>query len=204
MFKPVCCALLLQATLSVGIAVADVESNSELKKQSSALNNSGVAALNKKDYARAIVNLTKARELDPTGSYPIGNLLIAYYHFGQSLKDNPDMALQQFHQLAYLRETNPTVDKFGSEDPQEFSSKRIQEQIDQLYAALGHDPKNFDERVQFANQLEKQGYVVGALVEYQAALRLHDDKALHGKLGALYRRLNNPTRSQAEFAAAGA
>jgi hypothetical protein len=137
------------------------------------LNNQGVLALNKHDYALAIQLLNKALKCAPTYKSARNNLAIAYNNFGLTMQENPGEAIKQFHQAAYL-------------DPQ---NKIIKANLNEIIRKLGWDPDNFADRTALGDAALSGNDTVSGIVEYQMALELKDNDEVRAKLNGALRRI---------------
>ncbi len=135
------------------------------------LNNAGVKALNAGNFQLAVQNLEKAVKADPSYSLARENLAIAYNNYGLQLQNNPKEAIKQFHKALFYNPSNATTN--GN--------------LDGIIRFLGKDPNSFKDRVALASEARKALDFEGAMIEYQAALRIKDDGATHMALGDVYR-----------------
>jgi len=136
-----------------------------------ALNNDGVQALNKGNFALAISKFEEALKQDATYQLARDNLAIAHNNYGLQLRNNPKEALKQFHKALYLNRTNATT----------------LQNVEGIIRIMGKNPKSFQDRVELGDQSRLSGDFIGAIVEYSEALKLKDDAKLHIKLGDVYR-----------------
>jgi tetratricopeptide (TPR) repeat protein len=152
------------------------------------LNNIGVKATFNHDYPLAIQKLEEAVKLDPTYRLARENLGIAYNNYGLQLSalKKQHEALKQFHQALYL-------------DP---DNKTTKSNVDCMVLKLGKDPDAFEDRQAIGLQAKEEGDLIGAIIEYSAALAIKNDAGLHQQLGELYRRHGEGGKALSEFQAA--
>lgn len=131
------------------------------------INNQGVKALSAGNFDLALEKFTQALKLDPNYRISKDNLAILYNNKGIKLADEPTKAIQMFWKAVYLDSSNPT------------SVQNLNITIEKM----GKDPKSFDHRISLGDGARKSGELEGAMVEYQAALKLKDDGPTHEKLG---------------------
>lgn len=130
------------------------------------LNNEGVSAMTKGDFELAISKLEAARKADPHYELAVRNLAIAHNNYGLRLQKLPALALKHFHQAVFLEPTNGT-------------SLSNMEQVIRL---MGKRADSFTDRVRLGDDALAENDPVGASVEYQAALNIHDDPGVRQKL----------------------
>lgn len=150
------------------------------------LNNDGVKALNASNYPLAIQKFEAALKLDPNYKLARDNLAIAHNNYGLGLRANPAEALKQFHQALYLNQTNATT----------------MQNVEGIIRMMGKNPQSFADRVALGDQARLGADFVGAIIEYQAALRIKDDAKIHIKLGDVYRVRDETDKAIAEYQAA--
>ncbi len=138
------------------------------------LNNEGVKLINQNQFLPAIKKLEEALAINPNYQKAKVNLAIAYNNYGLTLTKDPKTALKQFEQAAYLA---PNVSQTVSN-------------LNGIISNLGLNPNSFKDRVKLASDDRLQGNFSGAIVEYLAAINIHDDRDVRIKLGDVYR-VNN-------------
>lgn len=135
------------------------------------LSNEAAALIKANNYQLAIQKLEQAIKLDPNNSKARENLAVAYSNYGITLQNSPKEAIKQFHRALFY-------------DPQ---NRKVQANLEGMLRYVGRDPDSFKDRVSLANEARKGLDFEGAMVEFQAALRLKDDVAVHINLGDVYR-----------------
>lgn len=151
------------------------------------LNNQGVNALNKSNFSAAITSFEAALKIDPSYKMARDNLAIAYNNYGLSIaRSNPKQALQLFHKALSFDRNNATT----------------MQNVDGIVRMLGKNPKSFADRAELGDQSRKAGDFVGAIIEYQEALKIKDDAPLHEKLGDVFRVQGQDDKAIAEYQAA--
>jgi tetratricopeptide (TPR) repeat protein len=139
------------------------------------LNNEGVDALKTEDFRIAIDKLTAALNIDPGYRLARTNLSTAHNNYGLAIRDeNKIEALKHFEQAQYLLENDHPV---------------VQANLLGMMRVMGKDPDSFTDRVELGNQDKLEGDLVGAVVQYRAALKLKRDPEIHRRLVNVYRLL---------------
>jgi tetratricopeptide (TPR) repeat protein len=177
-FAPLSAALLLCLNLN-----SEAPANEEAIR----LNNEGVAALNREEWHVAIEKLEASLKADP--DRPLGrvNLAIAHSNYGLYLKKKDKIAaLKEFHRAQYLNGTDLVVNS----------------NVRGTIKLLGKNPDSFVDRMNLGDDARKGGDLVGAVVEYLAALKLKKDHRIHKKLGDVYKLLNEKDKAVSEYASA--
>jgi tetratricopeptide (TPR) repeat protein len=152
------------------------------------LNDDGVLALDKGNWPVAFDKFTAALLLDPDDVTARENLVIAHSNYGLYLKDKDKLkALKEFHYAQYLDQDQKST---------------VTANLRGMIKVIGKDPDNFIDRIRLGDQAKLQGFPIGAVVEYRAALKLKDDPQVHKKLGNVYRLLNQNEKAAAEDEAA--
>jgi TonB family protein len=129
-------------------------------------NNEGVKRLHRSDYPGAISSFEKALAADPDYKLAYENLAIAHNNFGLQLRSTPMNALREFHLAIFVNPSNiTTTQNMGG-----------------ILRMMGKDPDSFSERVNLGDQEYSSGNFVGAVVEYKAALNLHESPVVRRKL----------------------
>ena len=154
----------------IGLPGAEMSALAD-QSQVLSLNNEGVKALNASNYQLAIAKFEEALKQDPNYELARDNLAIAYNNYGLQLRGQPKEALKQFHKSRYLNPSNPTT----SQD------------IEGLIRMMGKNPRSFQDRVDLGDQAQLSGDLVGAIVEFEAALAIKNDPKIHTKLADVYR-----------------
>ncbi len=140
------------------------------------LNNEAVQALNAGNAQLAIQKFEQALKIDPNYQLAKDNLAIAHNNYGLQLRSNPKAALKEFHQALYLSPSNSVT----------------KSNIDGIIRMMGKDPKSFDVRVALGEEARRGGDFVGAIIEFNEALKIQDDPKLHAVLGDIYRVKDDP------------
>ncbi|MFX9696103.1 tetratricopeptide repeat protein, partial [Acinetobacter baumannii] len=73
------------------------------------LNNAAVKALNANNFPEAIKNFEAALKLDPSYKLARQNLAIAHNNYGLQQRNNPKLALSEFHKALFLDSSNATT-----------------------------------------------------------------------------------------------
>jgi len=189
---------LLISILTLSTASYAKESNSDALS----LNQQGIAAMEKihcgHDYRE---NLTEdfwkgmfakfedALRIDPKFTVARENLAIAHNNYALFLASHEhkmDEALKEFHRSIYI---NPNMSTNGSMN---ILIRRY----------FKKDPNKFSDRISLANKAKTDKDLIGAAVEYNAALKLKDDRDVHKKLGDIYKSLDDKEKAIAEYTAA--
>lgn len=147
----------------------DMTGSHDLSQRVVLLNNNAVVALNDNNYELAIKKLEEALKIDPTYQAAHANLAIAYNNFGLQLKNRPDEAIKVFHKALAL-------------DPRNDSTRT---NLDTIIQYMGKNPKNFKDRLDLGNKALAQGDVIGAKIEFEAAIAIKPDPIVQEKLRAL-------------------
>ncbi|CAN5496088.1 hypothetical protein BH11CYA1_BH11CYA1_13180 [soil metagenome] len=142
--------------------------NSETAKNDSLieLNNLGVRAIVSSDFTKAIECFEKALNINPDYKNARANLAIAYNNLALSHQENPETAILHFQHSIYIDPTNKTT--LGN--------------LEGILRRLGKDPNSFVDRVRLGDEAIRRDDTIGGIVEYQAALRLNEDKTVRTKL----------------------
>jgi len=146
-----------------------------------ALNNEGVQALNRKEWTLAISKFKEALDFDPADKTAKSNLAIAYNNYAIEIMKTRRTyfeALKQFHNAIFFDPTN----------------ELNQLDADQLLRKMGKDPNSFKDRVELAEKAKRSNDLIGADVEYRAALSIKNDKRIVAQLSEidqLYRKKND-------------
>lgn len=157
------------SVLGAGLAGDVQAAQAANSNQAALLNNDGVKLLNAGNFAGAIQKFEEALRVDPNYSYAKENLAIAYNNY--ALKLPPAEALKAFHKSMAMNPGNATT----------------AQNLEGIIMALGKNPKSFKDRVELGKQARMSGDFEGAIVEWQAALRLQDNGPLHADLADVYR-----------------
>lgn len=167
------------APFAVLPAAAEYQASNEVIR----LNNAGVSALNRQNYQEAIRLLKQAVKADP--DYPMArqNLAIAYNNYGLQLQSDPMKALAQFHKAVLLNPNNPTT----------------KQNVSGIIRSMSRDPNKFEDRVDIGDDCRKSSDFAGAIVEYQAALKLKPDAKVWEKLGDVFRVANKLSKAETAY-----
>jgi tetratricopeptide (TPR) repeat protein len=144
----------------------------ETNPKVTSLNNEGVKALNSNDLEEAIGKFSEALKLDPGYRLAKQNIAIAYSKLGESLKPKPAEAAKDFRKSLIFNYIPATKTK-----------------LDAIIQQTGHDPHDYKQRTQLAEEAVEAGDYPSAVIEYTEALRLQDDNDIHKKLEAAYKLL---------------
>jgi len=144
-------------------------------KSTIALNNEGVVALKNGHFQLAISKFKAALRIDPKYQLARDNIAIAYNNYGLTLATKPKEAIKQFHEALYLNRTNPIT----------------LTNVERIINYLGRDPDSFEDRCELGEYAMRNGDFVGAVIEYEAALQMHDDAELHVKLDDARKKLGD-------------
>jgi tetratricopeptide (TPR) repeat protein len=150
------------------------------------LNNDAVNALNHQNYQLAIQKLEEAIKLRPAYQTAKNNLAVAYNNYGLVFQNNPSEAIKYFHKAVLLDPTNVTS----------------QTNLTGIIQKMGKNPRDFATRAAMGDAARKAAQFVDAIVEYQEALKLKDDPAIHEKLGDVYRVRDENDKAITEYQAA--
>jgi tetratricopeptide (TPR) repeat protein len=151
--------------------------------QSVKLTNDGTKALHSLNFALAVQDLAEAVKLDPSNQVAKDNLVAAYNNYALELKSDPDLALKQLHQASFIDPSNTTT----------------QENLLRIMKLKRKDPANFNDRISLALECRANGDLVGAIVEFRAALALKDDVGTHVALADLERELGRNAEAIEEY-----
>lgn len=138
-------------------------------QQAAQLNNNGVHALTAGDFQGAIQFFEQALKIEPGYSYARDNLAIAYNNL--ALKLPPSQAIKYFHKAMAISPNNATTAT----------------NLESVLVSMKLDPHSFKDRLELGKQCRLQSDFDGAIVEFQAALRIKNDAALHVELGDVLR-----------------
>lgn len=139
-------------------------------QQAALLNNAGVKALNAGDFDAAIHDFEEALKIEPNYSYARDNLAVAYNN--KALKvGSPEQAMKYFHMALSRSPNNATT----------------AQNLNAVIESLGKNPNSFKDREELGKQCRLNQDFDGAIVEFQAALRLKNDAKLHVALGDVLR-----------------
>lgn len=143
------------------------------------LNNEGVEALNQahdgSGYELAIHKLKESLSMDPTYQVAIKNLAIACNNYGLHLREQKKVALKWFHMASFLDPENTTTEC----------------NLAGLIRTMHRNSRDFDVRMQLAEEASASGDLAGAVVEYSAALKLRADVTACLKLQDAMKALEN-------------
>ncbi len=153
--KPLSSALPLSITEPSG-PVSDARS-----KQAAELNNQGVTALSKKDYATAIKKLEEALKCKPGYRIARENLAIAYNNYALTVTLDDDERLKWFRKCLVIDRANQTT----------------KDNIAALIRGMGKDPNSAKTRLLFAQEARETEDWDGAIAEYSAALEAENNRS---------------------------
>ncbi|MGD9681344.1 MAG: pilus assembly protein N-terminal domain-containing protein [Candidatus Obscuribacterales bacterium] len=156
--------------------------SSQTRRACIELNNAGVAALVEDKFALAIRNLRQAIILDPSYLKARTNLAIAFNNLGLQQQHDPLKAIRSFHSSLYLA-------------PYMETSKK---NVLGIVRVAGMDPDSFEDRIALAEKAIRDGDLIGASIEYSAALELKNDSRIQRKLNGVNRKIE---RMKAQFTA---
>jgi TonB family protein len=117
----------------------------------------------------------QALKINPKYNYGLENLAMCLNN--QGLKTKPAQSAQLFHQALYIHDT-PTV----------------RANLKESLKLLGFDDTKFDDRRKFAERCLANSDTIGAIIEYEAALKIKDDAAIRTKLASLKAPAGTPLR----------
>jgi uncharacterized protein YkwD len=146
-----------------------------------ALNNAGVDALTAKDYRVALEKFLEALQLEPGYTVARENLGVTLSNIG--IQKPLEEALPYFHRSLYVSPGAPNV------------LRNLQSAID----ALNMDPAKFEDRVKLADQALASKDYAGAIVEYDAALKIRDDAQVRRKLSTVPKPVDLPSQGEDVF-----
>lgn len=164
---------------SVGASLPSYAGN-----QAAVLNNEGVKALNAGNFQLAIQKFEEALKAEPGYQYAKDNLAIAYNNI--ALKLPPAQAIKYFHKAMAIQPGNTVT----------------AQNLDQVVQALGKNPKSFKDRQEMGKAARLSGDFEGAIVEFQAALKIQNDPKLHVDLGDVLRVRDRNDEAIQEYQAA--
>jgi|AGTN01.2.fsa_nt_gi hypothetical protein len=99
----------------------------------------------------------------------------------RALRDHsPNVALKLFCQATMLAPRNPVT----------------RQNLDEAIRLLGKNPQKFNDRVELGDAAAGAKDFAGAIVEYKAAIELHEDPRVHVKLGDVYRILSEQQQDE--------
>jgi tetratricopeptide (TPR) repeat protein len=151
------------------------------------LNNDAVRAINAQNYQLAIEKLEQASSLIPLTRMLELTLAIAYNNYGLVFQNNPMEAIKYFHKAVLLDANNATT----------------LQNLSGIIQKMGKNPRSFADRVAIGDACRKAADFVGAIVEYQEALKIKDDGPLHEKLGDVFRVRDENDKAIEQYQAAG-
>ncbi|MBX9669587.1 MAG: hypothetical protein K2X93_18330 [Candidatus Obscuribacterales bacterium] len=132
------------------------------------LNDEGVRALKKQDWKIAFNKFEEALVADPHYQKAQSNLAIAHNNYALHLAaEKPDESLKQFHLAVYLDPNNETT---------------IANMHGLMRRVLRKSPDDFADRVKLGDKAKESSDLIGAVVEYKAALKLRKDSKVEQKL----------------------
>ncbi len=133
------------------------------------LNNDGVRALNSQNFKTAISKFKAALAVDPTYARARENLGVACNNYALSLKKTPKEAIKYVHTALLVNSENKTT----------------LENLDGFIKMLDCNPNSFDDRVKLGDTALSSNDFAGALIEYEAALKIKDSLDVRKKLATV-------------------
>lgn len=130
------------------------------------LNNEGVKALGRREFTVAINKFKSALATNPRYALARENLGVACNNYALALRRTPKEGIKFVHSALIVDSDN----------------KATQENLDSFVQMLGKDPKSFDDRVELGDTAQTSGDFAGALIEYEAALKIKDNLDVRKKL----------------------
>ncbi len=122
--------------------------------------------------------------MDPQYSLAKSNLAIAHNNYALYLYQHHQdrEALKEFHSGIAV---NPDA--------------TTESNMNEFLKLIGRDPENFFDRVTLGDESMSANDLNGAIIEYKAALKLRNSKALHMKLGHVYQLQHEQKKAAQEF-----
>jgi superkiller protein 3 len=136
-----------------------------------ALNNEAVKALNSNNFPLAIQKFEAALKIDPRYELARKNLAIAHNNYGLQNRNNPKVALSEFHKALFLDPSNATT----------------LQNVNGIIVMMGKDPKSFADRKALGKEAQLSSDFIGAIIEYGEACKIKDDPKLHVEMGNIFR-----------------
>ncbi len=155
------CAIFALALTVLLNVPADCKSEKEVS-----LNNEGVRALGRKEFQVAIDKFKSALASNPRYALARENLGIACNNYALALSKTPKEGIKYVHSALIVDSDNKTT----------------HENLDSFIQMLGKNPKSFEHRVQLGDVAQTSGDFAGALIEYEAALKIKDNSDVRKKL----------------------
>jgi Flp pilus assembly secretin CpaC len=156
-------------------------------ERSKVLSNEAVKAIADCKYELAITKLVRALYVDFSNQTASENLAVAYNNYGQSLRNTPGKAIEQFHQAIYVNPNDPTA----------------LENLEEIIRIMGKDPRNFQDRIALGDEASLSGDLTGAVIEYEFALQIKEDIRQRAKLGEVYKKLGEAQGKQSAHVISG-
>lgn len=144
-----------------------------------AINDDGVRALESGEYTKAIHLFKSALAIDNNFELARDNLSIAYNNFAIKSAGKPEVALDSLHKALFI-------------DPDNELTKK---NLAGILKRMGKDAANYDDRFALAEDAEKHGKAISALVEYRAAVKLKPNAAALAKVSELEQKCNFPAHA---------
>lgn len=167
--KVLCCLGLLGLPLITSPALAV---SSDLIE----LNNQAVESLQRGEFAKSETKFKSVLSRDASYDNARRNYSVCHNDWAVHEKAKLAEAIYHLHQACYLDPLNTTV----------------QVNLAGLITRMHKDPYSFADRIRLAEDARHRGDLVGALVEYKAALELKSDGKVRQMLGQnSFRELNN-------------
>lgn len=168
--KSLCFGAIILAVSSIPtFAQTSQESSKDLVKEALPL-------IKQAEYKLARKKLEEAVKLDPTSKWARQNLAIVYNNLALKEK-TPQSALKLVHLAIYNDRENASILRFQ----------------DNLIKLMKKNPKSFRDRVSLGDEARAAGDLIGAEIEYHAALKIKSSKKVLERLGGVARQqLNLP------------
>lgn len=144
-----------------------------------AINDDGVRALESGEYTKAIHLFKSALAIDNNFELARDNLSIAYNNFAIKSAGKPEVALDSLHKALFI-------------DPDNELTKK---NLAGILKRMGKDAANYDDRFALAEDAEKHGKAISALVEYRAAVKLKPNADALAKVSELEQKCNFPAHA---------
>ncbi len=144
-----------------------------------AINDDGVRALESGEYTKAIHLFKSALAIDNNFELARDNLSIAYNNFAIKSAGKPEVALDSLHKALFI-------------DPDNELTKK---NLAGILKRIGKDATNYDDRISLAEDAEKHGKTISALVEYRAAVKLKPNADALAKVSELEQKCKFPAHA---------
>lgn len=144
-----------------------------------AINDDGVRALEKGDFADAIQLFKSALAIDNNFELARDNLSIAYNNLAIKSASQPRVALDSLHKALFL-------------DPDNELTKK---NLAGILERLGKNAGKFEDRIALAEEASNEGKAISALVEYRAAVKLKPSPTILAKVSQLEKKCDFPAHA---------